>query len=57
MEILQLMKGLDFQAIYRPRIYVVANDDYLSLQKVDEFEKRKSGYNNKDVTYTSFSYI
>ncbi|RIA85823.1 Glycosyltransferase Family 1 protein [Glomus cerebriforme] len=45
MEMLQLVEGLDFQKIYRPRIYVIANNDHLSLKKVEEFENRKSGDN------------
>ncbi|CAB4440094.1 unnamed protein product [Rhizophagus irregularis] len=43
MEMLQLAEGLDFQKIYRPRIYVIANNDHLSLEKVHEFENRKTG--------------
>lgn len=58
MEMLQLAEGLDFQKIYRPRIYVIANNDHLSLEKVHEFENRKTGdKSNKYVTYAYFKYI
>jgi hypothetical protein len=38
MEMLQLARGLDFKKIYRPRIYVIADNDHLSREKVFEFE-------------------
>ncbi|GBB96045.1 hypothetical protein RclHR1_02670014 [Rhizophagus clarus] len=47
MEMLQLVEGLDFETIYQPRIYVVANNDRLSLEKVREFENGKSGGKSK----------
>ncbi|CAG8513639.1 991_t:CDS:2 [Funneliformis mosseae] len=48
MEMFQLIEGLDLKTVYRPRIYVVTDNDYLSLQKVVEFENRKSGDHHND---------
>ncbi|RIB19383.1 Glycosyltransferase Family 1 protein [Gigaspora rosea] len=43
MEMIQLLREVDFNSLYRPRIYVVAQGDHLSSDKIKTFESRKGG--------------
>ncbi|CAG8768772.1 16129_t:CDS:2, partial [Acaulospora morrowiae] len=46
MEMIQLLEGVDFNSLYKPRIYIAAENDKLSYEKVQKFESRKGGVEN-----------
>ncbi|CAG8472240.1 6021_t:CDS:2 [Acaulospora colombiana] len=48
MEMIQLLEGVDFNSLYKPRIYVAADNDKLSCEKIKNFENRKGGVENVD---------
>ncbi|CAG8699964.1 19156_t:CDS:2 [Gigaspora margarita] len=48
MEMIQLLREVDFNSLYRPRIYVVAQGDHLSSDKIKTFESRKGGIETVD---------
>ncbi|CAG8498048.1 1515_t:CDS:2 [Paraglomus occultum] len=48
MEMLQLLKGLDYATKYRPRLYIVSSNDTLSVKKVQDLETAKGGAEGED---------
>ncbi|CAG8597215.1 7432_t:CDS:2 [Diversispora eburnea] len=48
MEMLQLLKGVDFNSLYRPRKYIVTEGDILSSEKARNFESHKGNVENVD---------
>ncbi|RHZ61371.1 hypothetical protein Glove_348g25 [Diversispora epigaea] len=48
MEMLQLLKGVDFNSLYRPRKYIVTGSDILSSEKARNFESHKGNVENVD---------
>ena len=49
MEMLQLLKGLDYATKYRPRLYIVSSNDTLSVKKAQDLETAKGGTEGEDV--------
>ncbi|CAG8577827.1 17731_t:CDS:2 [Cetraspora pellucida] len=48
MEMIQLLREVDFNSLYQPRIYIVAQGDHLSSDKIRAFERHKGGTENVD---------